>query len=150
MAKLIEGAEAMERLLRELPNKMSKKIVRQGVRAGQKPILVRAKENARSNVGGRLGALIARRMKIKIPKRQKPGQYLLSVQVTNDPEFIHITKDGTRHWIPVNVEYGHGPDKDQVARPYLRPAGDSEQEKAIKITSAKIAEGIEREAKLIR
>lgn len=127
----IAGADAFEQALGLLPAKMSKKIVRKSVRAGQKPTLVRAKSNANSMVGGQMGALIAKKTKIKGPKRQKRGQYSLGVVVTADDAFFEISKAGDRNYIPAAIEYGHGQDKEKAAIPFMLQAGESQRPKSL-------------------
>ena len=147
--ELVEGAKELERMLAQIGGKVAKKIVRQAVRKGQKPILAKAKSNASTLVGGSMGSKIAKNTKIKAPKRQKKGQYLLSTKVMSDPAFEHVNKDGTRHWIPAAIEFGHGAKKEQIAIPFLRKAADSEGEKATNIVIKELGEGVEREAKLL-
>lgn len=149
MAELIEGAKELEKMLAQIGGKVAKKIVRQAVRQGQKPILASVKSNASTMVGGAMGAKIAKKSKIKVPKRQKRGQYMLSTQVISDPDFKHINKDGTRHWIPSAIEFGHGSSKEEAAVPFMRRAADSQGDNAMNITIKELGEGIEREAKLL-
>lgn len=149
MAELVEGAKELERMLAQIGGKVAKKIVRQAVRRGQKPILARSKNNAQTLIGGAMGSKIAKLLKIKVPKRQKRGQYLLSVKLTEDPLFVHTSKDGKRHYIPAAIEFGHGPKKEQIAIPFLRKAADSEGSNAQNIVIKQLGEGIERQAKLL-
>lgn len=149
MAELVKGAADLERMLAQLPAKVAKKTVRRAVRSGQKVVLAKTKENASNLVGGKMGALIAKKTKIKAPKRQKRGQYSLGTQVTNDPEFEHENKDGKRHWIPSAIEFGHGPNKEQIARPFMRNAADTAGDKAMNTAIKELGDGIEREAKLL-
>lgn len=147
MAELVEGAKELERMLSQIGGKVSKKIVRQAVRKGLKPVLAAVKSNASTMVGGAMGAKIAKNTKIKAPKRQKRGQYLLATQVVSDPDFKHINKDGTRHWIPSAIEFGHGSSKEEAALPFMRKAADSQGDNAMNITIKELGSGIEIAAK---
>jgi HK97 gp10 family phage protein len=149
MAELVEGAAELERMLAQIGGRVAKKIVRTSVRSGQKVILARVKSNAGTMVGGSMGGKIAKNTKIKAPKRQKRGQYLLATRVMSDPAFEHENKDGKRHWIPAAIEFGHGQKKEQIAIPFMRRAADSEENNATSIVIKELGKGIEREAKLL-
>ena len=129
----IENARAVQNALNAFEKKISKKIVRQGVRAAWKPLLDRAKENARANVGGKMGALIARSLQLRAFRRQKKGQYGMLVRIKSGvDEFVVVSKSGQRAYIPAAIEHGHafpfrggkGAAKDVAAKPFLRPALD--------------------------
>jgi len=129
----IENARAVQNALNAFENKIAKKVVRQAVRAAWKPLLDRAKENARANVGGRMGALIARSLQLRAFRRQKKGQYGMLVRLRPGiDEFVVISKSGKRAYLPAAIEYGHafpyrggkGAAKDVAAIPFMRPALD--------------------------
>jgi len=144
---VIEGAKELERNLATLEKRIQKKVVRQAVRAGQKPLLARAKANAVNRVGGTMGALIAKNLVIKAPRRQQKGMYSLHVQLRSGvSEFVHPTKSGRRHFIPADIEYGHGSDKEGAARPYARPATDATREESIRALTRALRTGLLREA----
>lgn len=139
----ISGASAFETMLGKLPKKMSKKIVRKSVRAAQKPVLAAAKSNAKTMVGGNMGSLIAKNIKIKAPKKQRRGQYQLGVKIVENEQFIAITKEGRRYYIPMAIEYGHGHNKERAAEPFMRNAANSNEKKAIKSLTKEIGNGID-------
>lgn len=59
-------------------------------------------------------------------------------------EFIHITKDGVRHYIPNAIEYGH----DSAAPiPYLRRAFESTKTQAGLTLQEQLRKGIIKEIK---
>jgi len=144
----IEGARELERNLLTLEKRLQKKVIRQAVRAGQKPLLNRAKANAKAiSRAGKIGPLLAKNIVIKAPKKQKPGIYALHVQMrAGVPEFRHTTKEGKEHYIPAAIEYGHGADKESAARPFLRPAADATKGETIRILTKQLRVGILREA----
>ena len=141
----IDNADAIQNALNAFENKIAKKVVRQGVRAVWKPLLDRAKANARTAVGGNMGKLIAKNLQVRAFRRQKKGAYGVYVRVRpNVPEFVSYAKGsfsslanrkttGQRAYIPVAIEYGHAfpyrgggknPPKDVAARPFMRLALD--------------------------
>ena len=129
----IKNAQAVQNALNAFEKKISKKIVRKGVRAAWKPLLDRAKKNERANVGGEMGALIARSLQLRAFRRQKKGQYGMLVRIKPGiDEFVVVSKSGKKAYIPAAIEYGHafpgrggeGAPKDVAAKPFMRPALD--------------------------
>lgn len=145
---VIVGAKELEANLKTLGRKVQKRVVRQAVRAAQKPLLARAKANARSiSRAGRMGPLMAKNIVIKAPKKQRPGTYALHVQMRAGVDaFVHRTKGGKQYFIPALIEHGHGPTAAQAARPFLRPAADATRGEAKRILSKELRIGILREA----
>lgn len=138
----IENARQIQDALNKFEKKVAKKIVRQAVRAAWKPLLDRAKTNARSVVGGKMGSLIASKMQLRAFRRQRRGQYGMMVRIRPGvDEFVHASKSGNRAYIPSAIEYGHafpyrggkGATKDVAAMPFMRPALDVTLPKAPKI-----------------
>jgi len=130
----IDNARAVQNALDKFEKKVAKKIVRRGLRAAWKPLLDRARENARAlGDGGPMSSLIAKKLQLRAFKKQKRGQYGMYVRLRPGvDEFISISKTGQRSYIPAAIEYGHafpgrggkGAGKDVAARPYMRPAAD--------------------------
>lgn len=144
---VIEGAKELERNLATLEKRIQKRVVRQAVRAAQKPLLARAKSNAASRVGGTMGALLAKNIVIRAPRRQRKGTYALHVTLRPGvPEFVHTTRAGRPHNIPSDIEYGHGADKESAARPFLRPAADATKDESLRMLTQQLRVGILREA----
>jgi len=157
----IENAQAVQNALDAFEKKISRKIVRQGVRAAWKPLLDKAKTNAKSNVGGSEGGKIAKALKLRAFKKQKKGNYGMHVSIDYyEGDVYYITgarslinpatgKRGAergRYYIPVAIEYGHAfpgrgresgggkhPPKDVAAKPFMRPALDTTLPAAPKI-----------------
>ena len=151
MAIETKGIKELEDKLKRLELKSAKKIVRRGVRAGSKVIQQEQKSNATSMVGGTMGSLISKALAIRSPK-QRRGSYALRVMLKPNDEFVYVTKSGTRHFIPVAIEYGHAyPGQggsgaaDVMPIPFARTALDTKRREALKITHKTIAKDIETE-----
>ncbi|KPK67834.1 MAG: hypothetical protein AMJ84_12265 [Acidithiobacillales bacterium SM23_46] len=157
MQMTLEGGKELERKLTSLERKVAKKIVRQAVRAGLRPTLAAAKDNARSNIGGKMGALIARHTVLRARKKQRRGSYSMAVRTKSESEgapaeFLGETKEGARYYIPAALEFGHrtpfGPQGHKVgARPFMRPAADTTREQSIRLVSETLRAGILQAAK---
>jgi hypothetical protein len=136
----IENARQVQDALNKFENRIAKKVVREAVRASWKPLLERAKDNARANVGGNMGRLIARSLQLRAFRRQRSGSYGMLVRLKPKiDEFVSVSKSGQRAFIPSAIEYGHsfpyrgGKSKDVAAIPFMRPALDVTLPKAPKI-----------------
>lgn len=145
MTMEITGLKELNDSLLKLESNVAKKIVRKAVREGTKVINKVAKQNLRSMVGGEMGNLIAKHYKINSPKQRK-GSYFLRNWV--DPKandlFVHINvSDGTRHYIPNAIEFGHG---NAAPIPAIRNAYDSQKENARNVLKKELLAGIERES----
>lgn len=128
----IEGGKELERRLAELESKVGKKIIRQAVRNSHKIMLAAAKSRAVSLVGGTMGKLLASNLVLRATRRQRRGSYEMQVRTRSESEgapaeFTHITRDGTQHYVPAAIEFGHGSNKEQSARPFMRQAADATQ-----------------------
>jgi hypothetical protein len=156
---VLEGGKELDRKLFKLEKKTSKKIVRRGVREGLKPTHKAAKINARSTVGGEMGALIARNIVLRAGK-QRPGSFIMKVRTKSEKEgapkeFVHVTAEGHRYYVPYAIEYGHAfpgrggegrsgykAPKDVAPAPFFRPAADANLKKAVPIFQRVVVEGI--------
>jgi len=145
------GAAEIERKLAKLDIQMSRKIVRQSLRAGSIPIRQKMRDNARTMVGGNMGSLIAKNLATRAGKRKR-GLYRLNTFTkgrSDVPEFVDVSADGTEQYIPAAIEWGH---VDRAggfvpAIPFARSAFDSRTAEAHKRIAAKLMEGIARAAK---
>lgn len=153
----IENAAQVQKALDSFEKKVAKKIVRQAVRTAWKPLLVRAKEKARSVIGGAMGKLIANKLQLRAFKKQKRGSYGMLVRIRPGvDEFVEVSNTGQRNYIPAAIEYGHafpgrgkgpggGAPKDVAARPYMRPALDETLPQAPKIFEKQLNDAIRQE-----
>lgn len=143
----IEGAAQLEANLATLGRRVGKKVIRQAVRDGQRPMLAAAKANAVSMVGGEMGAKLAKALQIRTPKKQVRGTYSLHVQLKADEAFIHTSKAGKKSYIPAAIEHGHMVGGTFVSPiPVIRSAADSTQGETIRRFTAKLKSGLLREA----
>lgn len=152
----LEGFDGLEKKLVKLGRKVSKPIVRTATRDAAKVTLVQVKANAKSMIGGNMGALIAKKAGVIVFKHQRKGSYGVQIGMKpNVPEFDYwpagsksslFTKkvSGKKSYIPAALEYGHGNAK---PIPYIRRAFDSSRSKAIKVLGIELKKGIERAAK---
>jgi HK97 gp10 family phage protein len=86
------------------------------------------------------------------------GFYKFMEKSIETMSFVYITKSGRRYYIPTAIEYGHAfpgrggrknAPKDVAARPFMRPAIDTNKQKAAKIFTDVMGAGIEREARSV-
>jgi HK97 gp10 family phage protein len=145
MSITLEGFNSLDTVLKLLPIKVQKKVVRQATKAAAKNTLGVVKSNALSMIGGDMGTLIAKNAKVFVFKHQRRGSW--GVQIGMDPredKFIHYSASGKRSYIPSALEYGHGKAR---PRPFIRSAWDQTRRQAINIMSRELRTGIEREAR---
>lgn len=158
MAKMIlEGFEGLDRKLVNLERKTAKKIVRQSTREAAKVTLNQVKANAKTMVGGNMGALLAKHAKVIVFKHQRRGSYGVQIGMKpNVPDFDYwpvgasssLTSrktTGKKSYIPAAIEYGH-----DNARPipFIRRAFETTKARSVKVLGESLKTGIEREAGL--
>ena len=108
------GISRVERKLNNLEKKVSRKIVKKALKeTAKKDVLMKYKTNAKSMIGGKLGKLIAKNIKLrpqKDVKRVKKGNAFLIVDITKkaNETFVVTSKSGKRNYIPNAIEFGHG------------------------------------------
>ena len=137
----ITGAKEIENLLKQLETKEAAKMCRKGTRDVQKSaILPDAKSNAMSIVRGALGAKIASSFVVRAMTKLKRGHYGAKTIIKPVEEFVHITKEGQRYYIPYAVEYGHAfpgrggkknSPKDVKPMPFMRKAYEENKQQAV-------------------
>ena len=160
----ITGAKELQAKLDTLGRKVEKRVLKKAVRAGQNVLLKRARANARAlpqsaRFGGAIKAVIAKNIVIKTPRKQQRGTYSLHVQMRPGMDAVlaaytkgsHTTlKDrkehATRHYLPALIEYGHGSNPRQAARPFMRPAAASTRTETVRVLQLELQRGIFREA----
>ena len=152
----LEGFDGLDRKLTALPQKVAKKIVRTATREAAKVTLKKVKSNAKSMVGGNMGALLSRHAKVVVFKHQRKGSYGVQIGMKpNVPEFDYYPvgassslttrkTTGKKSYIPAAIEFGH-----DNARPipYIRAAWAVSKARAVKKMASVLKQGIEREAK---
>jgi hypothetical protein len=142
----IKGADLIEKELARLPIKVSKRIVRDSVRAGANVTLRVAKELSRGIVGGQTGKMMAQALRVSAFRRQRKGQYGMTLSFdTQKYPLKHVTAEGKEYFIPHAIEYGHvAVDGSPVAAiPFLRPAVEASRRQAENMILQKLITGIE-------
>lgn len=154
----LEGFKGLDKKLSALPQKVAKKIVRTATREAAKVTLKKVKSNAKSMIGGNMGALIAKHAKVIVFKHQRRGSYGVQIGMKpNVPQFDYWPvgassslrsrrTTGKKSYIPAALEYGH-----DNARPipFIRSAWAATKGRAVRKMASKLKQGIEREAKRI-
>lgn len=113
----------LEQVLRNLKRfeyKFQSKAARPAIRSALKLARASARQKMMSIVGGRMGGLMAKSLKLKVPKKRKRYviRNMLTMQVQDD--FIHMTGripgriTSIRYFIPAAIEYGHAAPYDGV------------------------------------
>lgn len=139
-----KGFAKLETKLTKLLPATAKKVVRKAVRKGAKPVQKAGRENAVSMVGGEMGALLKKHLIIRAFKKQRRGQFGVQVRLRPEvAEFVEVSKDGKRNYIPSAIEYGHISAGGFVGPiPFMRTASDTQLANAAAIIKAEIITGI--------
>lgn len=162
----LKGAKELEKKLLQLETKVGRKIVRSAVRNAQKAMIPTVKGYlAGISKGGGMVQRISKALTVRAQKRNPKGTYSVHVTIKPDPAFVGYSKgsafslaesttkkgkvyhkqvSGKRSYVPAAIEFGHGKNKEQAARPFMRPAADVTISKRIKILSKEVAAGIAR------
>lgn len=133
------GDKGLERMLRELPDKAQKKVVRQAMRATVKTLhkeLIRRAPVLLGNVTDLKGAFAQQKV---TPGKRSRDSITLGIPMPTREE-VGIEGD---YYHPMHVEFGHG---DVRAHPYIRPAVDENAEREKKAMGNKLKIGIPKEA----
>lgn len=122
------GAAELEKKLMSFEPKLARKVIRKALREAAKPVLAAAKANVPVDEGD-----LKKSLKVKALKKRKKGTYTIQV----------ATSDG---WFKGDQFYGafleFGTSK-MAARPFIRPAYDSQEGVAGKIIMQHLRKGIE-------
>lgn len=130
----VAGVSELRRAFAELPEKLAKKVIRQSIRKGLKPIQAEAQRLAPVREG-----LLKKRIKIRAFTKRKRGIIGLEIRV-GQGDFLGKT------FYAAMVEFGTSK---MPARPYMRPAFDTKGNEALALVMALIRYGIEREARAL-
>jgi hypothetical protein len=144
MSITLKGFNSLNTVLKLLPIKVQKKVVKQATKAAAKNTKVQVQLNALRMINGEMGELIYHATKVMVFKHQRRGSW--GVQIGMDPKedrFVHHSASGKRSYIPSAIEYGH-----DSARPipFIRSAWDRTKRQNVNIMSKVLRTGIEREA----
>jgi len=144
----ISGGDTLLKYLGDLPKKVERKIVAKALREGAKAVHKAQQATARSMVGGDMGNLIARSLKVRAMKRSRTGP---RVRVMIDPkvteQLTHHAKQGRKQWyIPMVVEYGYTRGNTTVQPiPWARTGFENAVTQAQAKIENQIREGLNRE-----
>jgi len=150
----LEGMKELEAKLLQLERKVSKKIVRSAVRKAQKALIPTIKGYLEGiSTGGGMAQKISKALTVRAAKRNRKGSYAVHVTLNPDPSFLSYPQgsssnlatrqtSGKRSYAPAAIELGHGKNKEQAARPYMRPAADATVNQRIRILTKEVATGI--------
>ena len=138
----ITGLKRLNKNIDLLEKKVAKKVIRKAVReAGKTTILKEARTNAKTLLGGDLGKLIKKAIKLQPVKKQRKGMFAMMVKPSDkfNDELTHTSKAGRKTYIPYAIEYGHGEAK---PIPIMRNAYLKKKKIARKIMKAEVLKGI--------
>ena len=144
---MIEGIDQLNRQLMSLERNASKKIARGAVTRGTRPALQAVKTNAKSMVGGEMGALMAANLKSRTWKKPPKSMYAKAIVFKPDvKEFVHESKAGKRSYIPSAIEHGHG---NAAPIPYMRTAFNQTRQTSLQTITNELRSGILKEVKSV-
>jgi len=149
----IDGDKRLERSLLSMEKKASKKIVRTAVRKGGNVVMKKARINAKSMVGGKMGRLLARNIVLRKYKKQRRSQFSMFVAMrAGVAAFVYKAKKWSKYpdmttYIPAAIESGHttGQGDAVPAKPFMRNAYQSAGKTAQRIVVIEIKDGVKNE-----
>ena len=128
MTQFVFGAKELERMLRQLPEKVARKVVVGGLRAGARVLV----KGMKARVPVRTGKL-KQSITVSSAAKVTQGRGLVSVGFKKPvSRRAHLTEFGTEH---------------SRAEPFIRPALDQDGPRAITAVGEFLGKGIEREAR---
>lgn len=136
-AVVITGVKQIDRRLKNLEPKIQRKVIRQSMRKGMKPVLALARE-----IAPELTGLMKSNIKLRAGKRKR-GRISIEVRVDSAEGLTKTTSSGEKVFYPAVVEWG---DKDTPPHPFMRPAYDQGGPTAKNTAMHEILEGTLREA----
>lgn len=130
----VDGLKEAEKALRALGPQVARRVLRKAVQAGANRVLYSAQLKAPHDTGLLLSTLVARTGTSKKKGRVSARVGMKAGDFKGEAFYGSFLEYGTAK---------------MEARPYLRPAFDEQRENATNIVRAKIAEGVEAEARKI-
>ncbi len=143
---IVTGLGEFDLKMRMLDKKVKRKLVRTAVKTGANVIKQQAASNAQTMVGGEMGDLLAKNLKVHVFKKQKRGSYGVSIWMKPGiMGFMWLTLTGMQHYIPADIEFGH---VDRAggfvpAIPFVRTAFDSKVRAAERVIGRMLGLGLE-------
>jgi hypothetical protein len=150
----IVGVDELQTKLQTLGPRLERKVIKKAVGDAQRFLRRHARANARALGHGRsrpgrdMSQLLGAKIVTALPKRRRPGQYTLQVQMAGGvPQFHHTSAAGKETYIPAAIEHGHMAGPTYVPpSPFLRPAADATVNARRRILADALRLGILREA----
>lgn len=139
---VIKGAKKIERKLEKMGRTSGRKFIKKAlVETNKEVVLPAVKRSATTRVGGEMGRLIAKHTKRRAFKKAKKGNAVdvVDISAKGNDDFVVVTKDGKRKYIPFAIEFGHGSVK---PNPFLRAAWREAHGRAQKLLGKKIVDGV--------
>lgn len=149
---IVTGHKVLDLILRRLPTKVQKKVVRQSMRAGLKIIQAEVKSNLPKGTGqrdekGRFkgGRIPGSAVKVRATKARARNKISLDVRISgrSDPDLKITTPTGYRYFRPAIEEYG---DRNHAPNPFMRRSYESKGRAARDETMRLMLRGAIREA----
>lgn len=133
------GGDGLDRALKELDEKVQRRLSRRAVRKAAEPVLQKAKAAAPVLTGTLCDSLVI---------KTKAGDGSISARVVADDR-LHMKAQGKKAtgrelFYGLFAEFGTSR---QPARPFMRPAFDSQRESSVSTIKGELQAGIEREAR---
>jgi hypothetical protein len=151
----ITGVKEIQKKFERLEKKDSRKIVRKEAREAQKTVMLPAvKSNATAMIGGSMGSAIAKKLTVRAMTKMKRGSFGSKVVIKEDEQFVHISADGVRSYIPNAIEFGHaaannkGGTKITKPIPFKRKAFEEKRRALANKFATETVRAIERAVKL--
>lgn len=128
MAEFVTGTRELERLLKQLPDVVAKKVTVNGLKAGGRVLVKGIKARAPRRTGKLANSAV-----VSSASKATRGESLAVVGfLTPVSRRVHLTEFGTQH---------------SPAQPFIRPTLDEDGAAAIRQIGESIGRGVEREAR---
>lgn len=127
--RFVRGADALERLLRQLPEKVARNVTVNGLRAGGRVLAKGMKARAPKGTTGKLAASPTVSSAAKVTRDR--GLVAVGFKKPTSRR-VHLTEFGTEH---------------SAANPFIRPTLEQDGPAAVKAIGVNIGRGVEREAR---
>lgn len=159
MSIKVEGAKELEKTLMGMEPKIGQGIMRKALRKAAKVFQQKMKHNAAAldstgwDSDGVVSDSISDNIVVRAMRKRRHSYGVMSMIDPKAPNLAVTTQDGKRYYIPTAIEYGHAfpgrgggknAPKDVPAKPFMRPAYDSEKGKAEKVLVNELRNGIEK------
>lgn len=145
----VTGHKEIKAKLDEL-GKIGTKALKHATRQTQNIALRQARQNAKTMVGGDLGAKLSKDLKVTRITKNRGSYVKEEIYVKDKPEYIHVSATGNRSYIPWAVEYGHAAPNDpkglKIVKPipFIRNAHESTRRKRDDFFAAQIWKSIDK------